>query len=449
MPAPAPEFVPQAFAINAAAPFRNTIPVTTITPGRASFNLGFPPLTMQPVVAGGKPPLGQDVNGILYMISSHTVYQQTGQPYRWSADVVASFTPGTGYAVGTLLGSVDGATLWYNRLINNVSDPDVSGPNSGWVALWAYGIAQINGLTGAPRTLTAKEAAAGVVVLTGNLIANQQIILPNQIKRWLIINSTSGLFSTTVKTQAGTGVAIPQGGFTAPVEVWSDSINVYNVVAPVNLPIDQAANPLTIVQRTNAGYIFATYFNQSSAVENFSVAAVYADAGDGYHRKISPFNLAVQMPVSWFAGQVSNAQVPQSAVTQHAPALYASAALTGVPTAPTAAPGTNNSQIATTAFVTAVASVGFGQNWSLPGKNKGIGYANGTGRPIEVVVSMNVTSGGGSVGAIVNGVNIIDVGNGSSADSPAILSFIVPPGQSYSVYGFGSRSNVGRWAELV
>ena len=81
MPAPTPPVIPQAFANNAAPGFRNTIPNTTLRTQLASFNLCFPPLTMQPVISGGKPPLGQVVNGILYMVSSHKVYQQSGEPY--------------------------------------------------------------------------------------------------------------------------------------------------------------------------------------------------------------------------------------------------------------------------------------------------------------------------------------------------------------------------------
>jgi len=55
--------------------------------------------------------------------------------------------------------------------------------------------------------------------------------------------------------------------------------------------------------------------------------------------------------ISQLAGQVTNAQVPESAVTQYAADILASAALTGTPTAPTASSGTDNTQVATTAFV--------------------------------------------------------------------------------------------------
>lgn len=445
MPAPAPAFIPRAFAQNAAAPFRNVIPLTTATPGRASFDLGFPPLTMQPVISGGKPPLGQDVNGVLYMVSSHTVYQQSGQPYRWSADVAAAIG---GYAPGTILGSTDGVTLWFNIVADNVTNPDGVAP-VGWVGMFSYGITSIGGLTGGVRTLSPAEAARGVIVLTGTLIANMQVVVPAQYRRWLIVNATTGQFSLTVRTPAGSGVAVPQGGFNAPVEVWSDGINVYNVVAPVNLPIDQAATGLTIAQRTNAGYLFATYFNQSSPLENFAMAAIYADGGDGYHRKIPPASFQAQLALSNFAGQVSNPQVPVGAVNQWRGTILDNSNLTGTPTAPTPSPGDNSARLATTAFVAGLTSIGLGQNWSNPGKNKNITYTNTGARPILVCVSTNVTSGGGNANIVVNGVLVCNAGNGSSADNEVTLSFIVPPGQTYRMNGTGSRTNVTAWAELV
>lgn len=52
-------------------------------------------------------------------------------------------------------------------------------------------------------------------------------------------------------------------------------------------------------------------------------------------------------------GVIADAQVPESAVTQHKAAVLASAALTGVPTTPTATVGDNSTQVASTAFVIA------------------------------------------------------------------------------------------------
>ena len=52
---------------------KNTIPTASqigITPGAASYADGFPPLTRTPLAAGGTPPSGLDMNGILYDLSA-------------------------------------------------------------------------------------------------------------------------------------------------------------------------------------------------------------------------------------------------------------------------------------------------------------------------------------------------------------------------------------------
>lgn len=253
MGAPTPQFIPEAFAISAAPGDRNTIPAAPLTTQRASFDLGFPPLTMLPIVAGGKPMLGPDMNGILYMISSHTVYVQSGQPYKYNVDVATSIG---GYAVGTILGSADGSTVWYNLLINNSDDPDVNGA-LGWVALFSYGMADINTLIGGSRTLTNAEAAKSILVLTGLLAANQQLVLPNTIRSWLVVNACTGGFTVTVKTTAGSGVVVPAGGFASPTEVYGNGTDINPTFVPAALPIDVNATPNTIPVRDNTGRVLS------------------------------------------------------------------------------------------------------------------------------------------------------------------------------------------------
>lgn len=355
MSAPTPQFIPEAFAMSAAGTNRNTIPAAPITSQRASFDLGFPPQTMTPIVAGGKPMLGPDMNGILYMLSSHTFYQQSGQPYRWNADVVVAIG---GYAKGTILGSTDNVTIWFNTVAGNSSDPDAAG--AGWEPMFSYGITLMPGTTGGTVTLTPAQATKSVLVLSGALVANLQIVLPKSLRRWLIVNTTSGGFTTTVKTALGTGVPIPQGGYAAPTEVYGNGTNIYNVVAPITLPTSVSPTANTIVLRSNAGYVYATFLNQSSALDNFTISEVYAGVGDGFLRKINRTNFAANFLLSWFAGQVTNAQVPQGAVTQYKAPILSSAALTGTPTAPTAAAGNDSTQVANTAFIQNVIQAIFG-----------------------------------------------------------------------------------------
>jgi hypothetical protein len=253
MGAPLPQFIPEAFAISAAPGDRNTIPATPLTTQRASFELGFPPLTMLPVIAGGKPMLGPDMNGILYMISTHQVYAQSGKLYPYSADVAVAIG---GYEVGTLLGSTDGLTVWYNLSAGNLDDPN-DPASTGWVPLYSYGLTPVNTLTGATRTLTPQEAARSILVLSGALVGNQQIVLPNNVQSWLIVNNTTGAFVTTVRTAGGVGVVVPQGGFASPTAVYGNGTDIFLTFAPAALPIDVSPTANTIAKRDNLGYLYA------------------------------------------------------------------------------------------------------------------------------------------------------------------------------------------------
>ena len=62
-------------------PFANSgnkaaIPQTGTNPARASYETGFTPLNMTPIAAGGVPPAGRDMNGILYDLSNALMWQQ-------------------------------------------------------------------------------------------------------------------------------------------------------------------------------------------------------------------------------------------------------------------------------------------------------------------------------------------------------------------------------------
>lgn len=350
MGVPVPPIITQPFASAAGPTFiTNPIPVPAQpTPGRASFTEGFPEETFDPVVSGGIPPDGRDFNGILYMVTAHCAYVNAGQPYIYSGTVSTAIA---GYAKGALLGMSDSTGYWYNNVAGNTADPDANG--AGWLPIFAYGHTVKSGLTGGAVTLTLTEAKRKVVVFQGTLTSNLQVIFPNTFQDWLLVNQCTGAFTVTAKTLAGSGVVVPPGSYSSPLGVYGDTINIYPTVAPLNLPISVAALANNIVQRDGNGFGYATYWNQSSGLEVPAIGAVFVQntAADGFLRKISVANFAAQISLGQFAGQVTNAQVPQSAVTQHAAALFSSPSLTGVPTAPTATPGTNNTQVASTAFV--------------------------------------------------------------------------------------------------
>lgn len=354
--APVPQVLLEAIAANAAIgslPGDKTAPMPETQPGTvnaASIQNGFNANTMTNENAGGKPPLGPDINGMFFLVSSHTLYVECGQTYKYSSDIATAIS---GYLAGTILGMTDNSGLWLNITDGNMTDPDAGG--DGWVPMATYGFANIVGLVGGTVNLTRAQSKFGVIILNGILTSNLIVNFPQTKQQWLVVNRTSGAFTTTAKTSAGgsIGQIIPQGGYTGPFSVYSiGDGNLYPTIPPLGVAIDQNPTPLTLVERTNSGYILATFFNSNNGVENFGVGAIFAQASsaDGYLRKISLTNLENQMLLQGINGQVTNGQVPYSVISQWASTFFSNATLTGVPTAPTAGSGTSNTQIATTAF---------------------------------------------------------------------------------------------------
>lgn len=108
---------------------KQTIPVASqigITDGRASFTDGFPPLTRTPVVAGGVPPFGTDMNGILYDITAIQQWLSAGGRFVYDSAFAAAIG---GYPKGAVLQKSDGSGSWLCTAENNSTNPDTGGAN--------------------------------------------------------------------------------------------------------------------------------------------------------------------------------------------------------------------------------------------------------------------------------------------------------------------------------
>lgn len=140
------------------------------------------------------------------------------------------------------------------------------------------------------------EARNQVIVLTGTNTAQRNLIAPLVEKTYVVKNTTVGGFAVQIIGSSGTGVIIPNGVTTS---VYCDGLNFY------------AAN--------------------NGAAGNFTVNGNLAVTG------ATTLTGALGGSTATFSGAISSV----------------SPAFTGVPTAPTAAAGTNTTQIATTAFVLA------------------------------------------------------------------------------------------------
>lgn len=154
MSAPSPRILVEPFAVSGA---RNAVPFPdgggSIT-GAASYELGFPPVTMIAKMSGGKPPDGLDVNGVLYDVSANIVWQTGGGGYFYSATFAAT---NTGYAAGSALrSSASVYKYWLNTTADNAIDPDVT--PTGWVPFAAaaqpLGVQSFAPIAGTTATLT-------------------------------------------------------------------------------------------------------------------------------------------------------------------------------------------------------------------------------------------------------------------------------------------------------
>ena len=66
----------------------NVIPSDAPSPelGKGSIELGFPPITREPIVAGGEPALMQDMNGFLNLLSGFSFFYQAGGKFIWTVE---------------------------------------------------------------------------------------------------------------------------------------------------------------------------------------------------------------------------------------------------------------------------------------------------------------------------------------------------------------------------
>jgi hypothetical protein len=279
-----PLLIAQPFGFGAADPAYINIPIPvpsqiSVTVNAASFTDGFPPNTMTPEASGGLPFFGQDMNGILYMVSAYCANFAAGALSAYNATLSATIS---GYPVGCVLVNSGSGGLWLNTVDGNTTDPDTGG--SGWFAFGGVGQSSI-ALSSTNVTVSALLAASPLIVLTGTLTANVNVILPAQEgQQWIVSNNTSGAFTVTVKTASGTGVTVPQTGAAAPTSIYSDGTNIQNTgvstagLAPINspaltgTPTAPTASPAT----TNNTQIATTAFTQAAITAALSLYATKA-----------------------------------------------------------------------------------------------------------------------------------------------------------------------------
>ncbi|WP_249523775.1 gp53-like domain-containing protein [Escherichia coli] len=126
-----PKKQPKPFGVNGQ---RGAIlPTTPAGDNSASYEQGFPPITMILKSAGGLPPKGQDMNQILYELSALGRWSSTGALNTFDSEFASEIS---GYPSGAMLISDDGEKIFINTTEGNLSDPNNNG--SGWKDAFSY-----------------------------------------------------------------------------------------------------------------------------------------------------------------------------------------------------------------------------------------------------------------------------------------------------------------------
>lgn len=234
---------------------KQSIPVASqigIADGRASYTDGFPPLTRTPVVAGGVPPFGTDMNGILYAVTAIQQWQSAGGTFSYDA---AFSTAIGGYPKGAILARASYDGFWINGTDNNTANPDTGG--AGWRAAFPAGVV---GLARNAKMLITAASASATFTADELIVATA---LNGQNYRVSSFNKTINL-GTTGAGGMDTGTA-PVSGFVGIYAIYNPTTgasallatNATSAAAPevyggANMPSGYTASALVSVWQTDA-----------------------------------------------------------------------------------------------------------------------------------------------------------------------------------------------------
>lgn len=239
---------------------KQAIPVASqigITDGRASYTDGFPPLTRTPIVAGGVPPFGTDMNGILNAVTAIQKWQSAGGSFAYDG----SFSTAVGgYPKGAVLARAGYDGFWISTTDNNTANPDTGG--AGWSAAFPAGV--VGQSRNAAMTVSAASASATLTadeIIVSTALGGQNYRLSSFSKTINLATTGAGGMDTGTVPAAGY-VAIyaiynPSTGASALLAVNASSSPAPEVYGGVNMPSGYTASALVAVWRTASSILAA------------------------------------------------------------------------------------------------------------------------------------------------------------------------------------------------
>lgn len=254
------------FANGAGADVRPIPQTPSGVPGAAAFSTGFPPLNFVQPSAGGIPPDGRDMNGILNMISAWDQWFQAGGPVQFDAAFAAN---AGGYPRGAVVMSNTGH-VWFENLIDgNTNDPNAAASInwiiafSPWSATaWpAAGSANAQVLTISPAPTSAAQLVGIPITFTSQGTNTTAATLNVNATGTLQIVQTNGL-------PLGLGALVAG----ALVTVVSNGTN-YRMTSQTSVFTDGAAGGVTVSGPNNSNGANVALFGNGGTTPNKFIRA--------------------------------------------------------------------------------------------------------------------------------------------------------------------------------
>ena len=243
------------FAASAPPTSVNVIPLTQtgITqPGQASYDVGFPAVTMQPASSGGINPYGQDFNGLGNVLTAVQQWQSAGGLFPYDATFSSAIG---GYPKGAFLLKAGAIGMWQSTVDNNTTNPDTGG--AGWISV---GIA--SGIAGQQAGAKAQVTTPGTSVtytadelIVESSLGGLRYCLPSFSKTLNVSTTGAGGMDTGSAPASGYvgiyAIYNPATGANALLGVSNTTAKLPTIYGGANMPSGYAASALMAVWPTN------------------------------------------------------------------------------------------------------------------------------------------------------------------------------------------------------
>lgn len=225
-----------------------------------TWNDGTPNITLTAEADGGLPPKGQDFNGVVNAISTHSIFSQNGNRYKFDPSVVSEFG---GYEKDAIIQSNDGSREYISLVDNNTNDPNIGGVAGVWAIYSGSGSipsasSTTSGIMTVINSLNSTAVNSALSAAQGKAIADSfsslrqangyQRMFGGLIMQWGVVDFTSNPSEIPVNV-------------TFPIPFPNSSLNIQLTRKAIDG--NESDGVVNLISQTNTG--FRAYFNTWSA----------------------------------------------------------------------------------------------------------------------------------------------------------------------------------------